>query len=367
MTLAELGAQLREERVGQGLMVEDVAARLKIPARILRAIEEGEIDNLPHTVYTRGFIKGYGLILGYSNERIMELLNSLEGFDEDFSPRKTLERHPVVGVETAGGHRWRIGLLLKLLVITLLAGGGYAYYTHTFRDNGETPLTASTPEIPAPDTSERVASPVPATSSADSMTPAFSTSGPDAATDVSLDIPEAIPVPAASAGPEALPAPLSAPVAPSPALTETAPGVLQVTGPEPGVDLDSEGNAAPESEAAPVSTRGFATVASENPAEGDVTDGATGRSVASEAVLPAGTHQIVLTAEASCWVHANADNTDTREFTLKEGETFAMPFKKSLTLRLGNAGGVKIKYDGRDMPSPGKSGQVKTITFPPAD
>ena len=57
MTLAELGAQLREERVGQGLMVEDVAARLKIPARILRAIEEGQIDDLPHTVYTRGFIK----------------------------------------------------------------------------------------------------------------------------------------------------------------------------------------------------------------------------------------------------------------------------------------------------------------------
>ena len=77
MTLAELGAQLREERVGQGLMVEDVAARLKIPARILRAIEEGQIDDLPHTVYTRGFIKGYGLILGYSNERIMELLDSL--------------------------------------------------------------------------------------------------------------------------------------------------------------------------------------------------------------------------------------------------------------------------------------------------
>ena len=120
MTLAELGAQLREERVGQGLMVEDVAARLKIPARILRAIEEGQSDDLPHTVYTRGFIKGYGLILGYSNERIMELLDSLEDFDEDFSPHKTLERHPVVDAETTGGHRRGLGLLLKLLVITLL-------------------------------------------------------------------------------------------------------------------------------------------------------------------------------------------------------------------------------------------------------
>lgn len=365
MTLAELGAQLREERVGQGLMVEDVAARLKIPARILRAIEEGQIDDLPHTVYTRGFIKGYGLILGYSNERIMELLDSLEDFDEDFSPHKTLERHPVVDAETTGGHRRGLGLLLKLLVITLLAGGGYAYYTHTFRDSGETPSAGFMPETPSPDTAERAASPAPVAS--DSMATAFPASGSDAATGVSPDMPDAAPVPSASVGPEVLPEPLSAPVVPSSALTETAPGVTQATGPEPGADLAPEGEAVPESEAAPVSTRGFAAADPENPAEGDMTDSATGRSVASEAVLPAGTHQIVLTAEASCWVHANADNTDTREFTLKAGETFAMPFKKSLTLRLGNAGGVKIKYDGRDMPSPGKSGQVKTITFPPAD
>lgn len=345
MTLAELGAQLREERVGQGLMVEDVAARLKIPARILRAIEEGRIDDLPHTVYTRGFIKGYGLILGYSDERIMELLDSLEDFDEDFSPHKTLERRPLVEPETGGGRRRGLGLLLKLLVITLLAGGGYAYYTHTFRDNGEIPEPLSARDGAVSETAERrpsaeTAAFEPAPSRVDASASAF---GENASA--------ALPAPSASvpAGNEA----------------ETAPGAIGAT--EPGTDLAAETAPGPDSEAAPVSTRGFATAVTENPVEGGTTDGATGRSVPSEAALPAGMHQIVLTAEAACWVHANADDTDTREFTMKAGETFAMPFRSSLVLRLGNAGGVKIKYDGQEMPSPGKSGQVKTVTFPPKE
>lgn len=358
MTLAELGAQLREERVGQGLMVEDVAARLKIPARILRAIEAGEIDDLPHTVYTRGFIKGYGTILGYSNQRITELLDSLEDFDEDFSPPKTVERRPVMDNGTETGHRRGLGLLLKLLVITLLAGGGYAYYTHTFRDSGE---------VPSPISESMISSPAAENDPADEM---------PAVTPLPTE-PSAVAAPAPT--PETrLPAPLSAPSSPSASgeaptdraaatVAETAPGVTQSTGPAPA-DEENVTEAGEDSEAEPVSTRGFATAATaENAAGGEVTDGATGRSVPAEAALPAGMHQIVLTADASCWVHANADNTTTREFTLKVGETFAMPFKKSLVLRLGNAGGVKIKYDGKEMPSPGASGQVKTISFPPKD
>lgn len=377
MTLAELGALLREERVGQGLMVEDVAGRLKIPARILRAIEEGDLSELPHTVYTCGFIKGYGYILGYSNERIAELIEGLEDFDDGFSARKIQRMLPVVETEPSGGRSRALGLVLKLLILCLLAGGGYAYYTHTFRADGEAPVGISSPETPAVET----AAPSGSSSSATPSSPLFSSStptspgapgesglsasGPEPSVDTSPDrSATAEPALAASAGPDA--APESG--ASAPEREETAPAVTQAVGPEPdagsAVSEQVAGHSA--SGASPVS-RGLALTTPEVPAEGGVTDGATGLSVASEAVLPPGTHQIVLTAEAPCWIHANADKTDTREFILQEGETFAMPFRESLTLRLGNAGGVKIKYDGRDMPSPGKSGQVKTVSFPPAE
>ena len=42
MTLVELGAALRVEREKRGLDMEDAANRLKISARLLRALEEGD-------------------------------------------------------------------------------------------------------------------------------------------------------------------------------------------------------------------------------------------------------------------------------------------------------------------------------------
>lgn len=75
-------------------------------------------------------------------------------------------------------------------------------------------------------------------------------------------------------------------------------------------------------------------------------------------------HKLIITAIEECWVHSSADKTDTRQFSLRKGDTFALTFAKSLELKLGNAGGVKLRYDGEDLPPPGTSGQVKTLTFP---
>ena len=78
-------------------------------------------------------------------------------------------------------------------------------------------------------------------------------------------------------------------------------------------------------------------------------------------------HKIIITALAECWIHSNADDTDTRQFSLRKGDTFALAFSKKLALKLGNAGGVRIRYDGQDLPAPGGDGQVRTLTFPPAE
>lgn len=87
---------------------------------------------------------------------------------------------------------------------------------------------------------------------------------------------------------------------------------------------------------------------------------------AAQGVLPGGQHKVVITAIEECWVHSNADNTDTRQFSLRKGDTFALTFIRTLRLKLGNAGGVRIRYNGQEMPPPGTSGQVRTLIFPPA-
>ena len=62
--LEELGSRLRQCRTAQSLPIEEVAARTRIQARLLNAIEEGRLDQLPEPVYIRGFIKQFAEAVG---------------------------------------------------------------------------------------------------------------------------------------------------------------------------------------------------------------------------------------------------------------------------------------------------------------
>ena len=63
LTLADFGALLRERRIHKGLTEENVAAELKITSRLVKAIEEGDMESMPHAVYARGFIRAYAKLL----------------------------------------------------------------------------------------------------------------------------------------------------------------------------------------------------------------------------------------------------------------------------------------------------------------
>lgn len=62
--LEELGSRLRQFRTEQSIPLEDVAAQTRIQARLLNAIEEGKLDELPEPVYIKGFIKRFAEALG---------------------------------------------------------------------------------------------------------------------------------------------------------------------------------------------------------------------------------------------------------------------------------------------------------------
>jgi cytoskeletal protein RodZ len=62
--LGELGSRLRQFRTEQSIPLEDVAAQTRIQARLLNAIEEGRLDELPEPVYIKGFIKRFAEALG---------------------------------------------------------------------------------------------------------------------------------------------------------------------------------------------------------------------------------------------------------------------------------------------------------------
>jgi cytoskeletal protein RodZ len=64
--LAEMGAQLWASRQEKGLSLEEMVALTKIPLRLLQAIEEGNLDNLPEPIYTQGLIRQFADVLGFN-------------------------------------------------------------------------------------------------------------------------------------------------------------------------------------------------------------------------------------------------------------------------------------------------------------
>jgi cytoskeletal protein RodZ len=82
--LAELGAQLWASRQEKSLSLEEMVAMTKIPQRLLKAIEEGNLNDLPEPIYIQGLIRQFADALGF---------NGVE-FSSEFpvvSPQKKLQ------------------------------------------------------------------------------------------------------------------------------------------------------------------------------------------------------------------------------------------------------------------------------------
>ena len=73
----ELGRKLRAARESQGLTIEDIAARTKIGASTLRALEAGHLQDLPGDFYTRTFLRTYARELHLSPDEIVSEFDTL--------------------------------------------------------------------------------------------------------------------------------------------------------------------------------------------------------------------------------------------------------------------------------------------------
>ncbi|PPS41286.1 helix-turn-helix domain-containing protein [Chroococcidiopsis sp. TS-821] len=62
--LLEIGAQLYQARQAQALSLERVAMQTMIPRRLLKAIEAGNLEELPEPIYIQSYIKQYADALG---------------------------------------------------------------------------------------------------------------------------------------------------------------------------------------------------------------------------------------------------------------------------------------------------------------
>ncbi|MBD5553099.1 MAG: helix-turn-helix domain-containing protein [Desulfovibrio sp.] len=331
MTFTELGTALRAEREKRHLSIESVANQLKISPRQLLALEAGDGQSLPHPAYARGFIRSYASFLGFGGDEIQGMLAELQSEDLR-KPRPEAAPAPEAVVperqqRARGGAGW-----LALLVLFGLAGGAWWAWQAGHLDFLKRPH-------------EKQADILQTLPQADAY----------------LAKKEARQEPPAQREePQPVIAGLSRPANPIAAIPKARPDgqaeLSQAAGPAQTDQPGRPGHAA---------NTGAATYAAQAPNQ--TPDQTPDQSPDNIPGQTPDQHKLIIVATEECWVHSSADKTDTRQFSLRKGDTFALTFAKSLDLKLGNAGGVRLRYDGRDLPPPGTSGQVKTISFPPKE
>lgn len=75
-------------------------------------------------------------------------------------------------------------------------------------------------------------------------------------------------------------------------------------------------------------------------------------------------HLLALSAVDKVWVQLILDRTDKKEMLLNPGDSFRFEASDSFRLWIGNAGGLKVSLDGKEIAHGGKSGQALRLVLP---
>jgi cytoskeleton protein RodZ len=309
MDLRELGALLKAERERRGLSENDVIDKIKIGRACLTAIEDGDQDGLPHPVYAKGFVKNYAKLLDLDPEEVGEAFSLAVGVvpPSGITPQHELNE-PVTQPKLLGGGSAILRYVLVAAVILVVVAGVMWFFSlmpFDFKSSGPpAPMSGMSGSPPA------------------SVTPSQPETSRSESGRLSADkMPESLP----ATIPVTEPSPTSV-VAPPAAETAAArPAVIQ-----PSADA-------------------------EEPAD---------PSLSPDVVLgEGGAHAVTIIARDECWIDVSVDGGGTKGIMLTKGKRFVGNFNESLLVRLGNAGGVEVRYDDKEYPLQAGHGEVKTLKF----
>jgi cytoskeletal protein RodZ len=77
-------------------------------------------------------------------------------------------------------------------------------------------------------------------------------------------------------------------------------------------------------------------------------------------------HTLSIKAVDMSWIYVKFRNGKHEEVTMQPGQTREWSFHNGASLKTGNAGGIQVVLDGKDLGPVGTKGQVVVLTFPPA-
>ena len=321
-----IGETLRRERLRRNLELDEISRELKISPKFLEAIEDERFDKLPRGVFAKSFVRQYARLLGLDEEELAgEVQRAVEPpragphFAEQApQPAPSEIRVPRVEVwENVADSRLSrsssLPALAMVVLAMLLCSGVYALWQRTRRtvpprEEGAVPAQTAQGQPPRLPHTEPAASPETAQPQSSQAQPPAQNS-PD-----------------------------------RPAVDGAAPGTPE---PKPGVSTAPGAVAIAPSPVAPGTTPPPATVTQ----------------VQLPASNPNAPVRVAVTAEDLVWVSAKTDGKVSFSGTLAANQTRTFDANDTVTLRLGNAGGVTIKLNGQPVGAVGPKGQVRTVQF----
>ena len=380
-----VGNLLLRTRQRFGLSVEDVAAILRINWRYVEAIETGRYEALPGRAYAVGFVRAYAEYLNLDTSEMVER------FKKEVATLS--DQQQLVFPEPVSEGRVPTGAAIFLSL--LLLAGGYGIWLYTSSD--EPSPVAGVADVPdrlrVPESLQEViardgsmpAEPAQATQGeAQSPTQPSAAAAESATTQSNASVPGPVPTPAPPTTPALAPAPPASPVAEVSVGPIGEPGAASAAG-DPSSNASAAGSAAgstpsPEEVVARLTGLPVSEIASPVAREPEATldASATSAEVGAEATEIAATEpdeppqpviygeenvnaRIVLRAVAETWLQIRAEDGETLlSRILNPGDSFLVPNRTGVVMRIGNAGGVNVFVDGTLAPSLGPSGSVRS-------
>jgi len=301
----EIAATLRQAREQRELTVEAAAAEAGIPVRYARLLE-GEAPSgvgISDELYLIPFFRRYARALGLPAE---DLLPDFLGRVQELPPPSA----PPLNMRGRSSRRrmpWRALAVVATVALASLI------------------IMEQAPERPSFDDEHGTANRASDTVAADEKPPA---PVPSAAPRDAADAPEVAAHAAVEHAPDAAP--------PAPAQPAARPVSAEqdvVVGPP------SPPPTAPQAQAAAVADTG-------EPA--------------------AGAHELRVSAAQETWFSLGIDDEPKRNIILQPGETRSWTAARGFVLTVGNAGGITVAVDGRELPPLGRAGQVvRNLRLPP--
>ncbi|HYW43450.1 MAG TPA: RodZ domain-containing protein [Bryobacteraceae bacterium] len=312
-----VGETLRRERLKRNLELSQISQELKISLRFLEAIEEEQFDKLPGGVFAKSFVRQYARLLELDEDELAAEVQHILEPQSSFTSRPALEplqsaneiRVPPVE-EWVGAERrfsWSSSLpaLAGVVVVMLVCSLVYSWWQRSRR-----------PVAAREDTATRVQA-------------------------------------AEASRPEQPAPPQATPEQPQPSPSEgTNPTEPAAAAPSPRQPDEHAG--APAAALHPQTEIAKAAPPIVRPGAADA---------AAPAPNPNAALRVEVTADEPVWVLARTDGKYSFSGTLEPNQTRTVEANDSVLLRLGNAGGVSITFNGKPIGSVGPRGQVRTVQF----